>query len=72
MDTVLENETLEIFKAEITALIQQDSKYISLSPDQLESIVKAFDFTLKNGREKVRAQMLYDLVQEKAQEKGGN
>ncbi len=65
MDTILENETLEIFKAEITALIQQDSKYISLSPDQLESIVKAFDFTLKNGREKVRAQMLYDLVQEK-------
>ena len=72
MDTVLENETLEIFKAEIAALIQQDSKYISLSPDQLESIVKAFDFTLKNGREKVRAQMLYDLVQEKAQEKGDN
>ncbi len=68
MDTILENETLEIFKAEIAALIQQDSKYISLSPDQLESIVKAFDFTLKNGREKVRAQMLYDLVQEK----GGN
>ena len=65
MDTILENETLEIFKAEIAALIQQDSKYISLSPDQLESIVKAFDFTLKNGREKVRAQMLYDLVQEK-------
>ena len=65
MDTVLENETLEIFKAEISALIQQDSKYISLSPDQLDAIVKAFDFTLKNGREKVRAQMLYDLVQEK-------
>ncbi|MXV78062.1 hypothetical protein F4X73_00395 [Candidatus Poribacteria bacterium] len=65
MDTVLENETLEIFKAEIVALIQQDSKYISISPDQLDAIVKAFDFTLKNGREKVRAQMLYDLVQEK-------
>ena len=65
MDTVLENETLEIFKEEIVALIQQDSKYISISPDQLDAIVKAFDFTLKNGREKVRAQMLYDLVQEK-------
>lgn len=65
MDTVLENETLDIFKAEIEALLQQDSKYISISPDQLEAIVKAFDFTLKNGREKVRAQMLYDLVQEK-------
>lgn len=65
MDTVLENETLEIFKAEIVALIQQDSKYIAISPDQLDAIVKAFDFTLKNGREKVRAQMLYDLVQEK-------
>ncbi len=65
MDAVLENETLEIFKAEIVALIQQDSKYISISPDQLDAIVKAFDFTLKNGREKVRAQMLYDLVQEK-------
>lgn len=65
MDTVLENETLEVFKSEIAALIQQDSKYISISPDQLEAIVKAFDFTLTNGREKVRAQMLYDLVQEK-------
>lgn len=65
MDTVLENETLEIFKAEVSALIQQDSKYIAISPDQLDAIVKAFDFTLKNGREKVRAQMLYDLVQEK-------
>lgn len=65
MDTVLENETLDIFKAEISALIQQDSKYIAISPDQLEAIVKAFDFTLKNGREKVRVQMLYDLVQEK-------
>lgn len=65
MDTILENETLEIFKAEITTLIQQDSKYISISPDRLDAIVKAFDFTLKNGREKVRAQMLYDLVQEK-------
>ena len=65
MDTVLENETLEIFKAEIETLIQQDSKYITISPDQLDAIVKAFDFTLKNGREKVRAQMLYDLVQEK-------
>lgn len=65
MDTVLENETREIFKAEIEALIQQDSKYISISPDQLEAIFKAFDFTLTNGREKVRAQMLYDLVQEK-------
>ena len=65
MNTILENEALEIFKAEIEAIIQQDSKYISIHPDQLDAIVKAFDFTLKNGREKVRAQMLYDLVQEK-------
>ena len=65
MDKVLENDTREIFKSEIEAIIQQDSKYISISPDQLEAIVQAFEFTLTNGREKVRAQMLYDLVQEK-------
>lgn len=65
MNTVLENETLEIYKAEIEALLQQDSKYISLGPDELEAIVNAFEFTLTNGREKVRAQMLYDLIQEK-------
>ncbi len=65
MDKVLENDTREIFKSEIEAIIQQDSKYISISPDQLEAIVHAFEFTLTNGREKVRAQMLYDLVQEK-------
>ncbi len=65
MDPVLDNETREIYKAEIQALIQHDPKYISLSPDELDAIVKAFDFTLRNGREKVRAQMLYDLIQEK-------
>lgn len=65
MDTVLDNETREIYKAEIEAIIQHDSKYITLSPDELEAIVKAFEFTLKNGREKVRAQMIYDLIQEK-------
>lgn len=65
MDTVLENETRDIFKEEIEALIQQDSKYISIGPDQIEAIVSAFEFTLTNGREKVRAQMLYDLVENK-------
>ncbi len=65
MDTVLINETQEIYKAEIEAIIQHDPKYITLSPDELEAIVNAFEFTLTNGREKVRAQMIYDLIQEK-------
>ena len=65
MDTVLDKETREIYKEEIEVLIQHDPKYITLGPDELEAIVKAFDFTLTNGRDKVRAQMLYDLVQEK-------
>ncbi|MCY4404319.1 MAG: hypothetical protein OXD54_17275 [Candidatus Poribacteria bacterium] len=65
METVLDDETREIYKTEIEALIQRDEKYISISPDELDAIVEAFDFTLKNGREKVRAQMLYDLIQVK-------
>ena len=65
MDTVLDNETREIYKVEIEAIIQHDSKYITLGPDELEAIVNAFEFTLANGREKVRAQMIYDLIQEK-------
>ena len=66
MDTVLDTETREIYKAEIEALIQENPKYITLTPDELDAIVQAFDFTLRNGQEKVRAQMLYDLVQGKS------
>ena len=62
MDTVLDDETREIYRAEIETLIQHEEKYITVSPDELDAIVEAFDFTLKNGREKVRAQMLYDRV----------
>ena len=58
MDTILENETREIYKAEIITHIQQDEKYITLGPEELDA----------NGREKVRAQMLYDLIQEKRDE----
>lgn len=65
MDISLENETLNIYREEIEALIQRDEKYRTLELAELESIVRAFEFTLKNGREKVRAQMLYDLLHEK-------
>ncbi len=65
MDISLENETLNIYRKEIEALIQRDEKYRDLGPDALEAIVSAFEFTLTNGREKVRAQMLYDLIHEK-------
>ena len=65
MDISLENETLNIYRKEIEALIQRDEKYRDLGPDALEAIVSAFEFTLTNGREKVRAQMLYDLIREK-------
>lgn len=65
MNTVLDKETREIYEKEIKSLIQNDPKYITLGPDELESIVKAFAFTLTNGRDKVRAQMLYDLIKEK-------
>ena len=65
MDISVENETLNIYRREIEALIQHDEKYKTLGPAELEAIVRAFEFTLKNGREKVRAQMLYDLIHEK-------
>ena len=65
MDTSLENETLNIYRKEIEALLQRDEKYRALGPAELEAIVQAFEFTLTNGREKVRAQMLYDLIHEK-------
>ena len=65
MDSSLENETLNIYRKEIEALIQRDEKYRDLGTDALEAIVGAFEFTLKNGREQVRAQMLYDLIHEK-------
>lgn len=65
MDISLQNETLNIYRREIEALIQRDEKYKTLGPAELEAIVRAFEFTLKNGREKVRAQMLYDLIHEK-------
>ena len=63
MDNVIEKETREIFKAEIEALIEKDSKYISLGPDEIEAILKAFDFTLTQGKKNVRTQMLYDEIQ---------
>ena len=65
MDISLENETQHIYRKEIEALIQQEEKYRTLGPAELETIVRAFELTLTNGREKVRAQMLYDLIHQK-------
>ena len=65
MDISLENETLNIYRKEIETLLQRDEKYKDLGHAELEAIMQAFEFTLKNGREKVRAQMLYDLIHEK-------
>ena len=65
MDISLEKETLNIYREEIEALIQRDEKYRTLGTAELEAIVRAFEFTLTNGREKVRAQMLYELIHEK-------
>lgn len=65
MDISLENETLNIYRREIETLIQRDEKYKDLGQAELQAILRAFEFTLTNGREQVRAQMLYDLVHEK-------
>ena len=65
MDISLEKETLNIYREELEALIQRDEKYRTLGIDELEAIVGAFELTLTNGREKVRAQMLYDLIHKK-------
>ena len=65
MDISLEKETLNIYREEIEALIQRDEKYRTLGTAELEAIVRAFELTLTNGREKVRAQMLYELIHEK-------
>ena len=68
MDISLENETLDIYRKEIETLLQRDEKYKTLGPAELEAIVRAFEFTLASGSEKVRAQMLYDLIHEKRDE----
>ena len=65
MDISLENETLHVYRKEIETLIQRDEKYRDLGPDEIEAIVRAFEFTLINGRKQVRAQMLYDRIHEK-------
>ena len=65
MDISLENETQHIYRKEIEALIQREEKYRTLGPTELEAIVRVFELTLTNGREKVRAQMLYDLIHQK-------
>lgn len=65
MDISLENETQDIYRREIETLIRRDEKYRDLGPAELEAIVRAFELTLTNGREKVRAQMLYDLIHQK-------
>ena len=65
MDISLEKETLNIYREEIETLIQRDEKYRTLGIAELEAIVRAFELTLTNGREKVRSQMLYDLIHEK-------
>ncbi len=65
MDISLENETQHIYRKEIEALIQREEKYRGLGLAELEAIVRAFELTLTNGREKVRAQMLYDLIHQK-------
>ena len=65
MDISLENETQYIYKKEIEALIQQDKKYKDLGPAEIEAIMRAFELTLTNGRERVRADMLYDLIHRK-------
>lgn len=64
MDTPLENETLNIYKTEVDALLQQKEKYQTLGPAEFDAVVRAFEFTLANGRGKVRAQMLYDMLHE--------
>ncbi|MCG9128357.1 hypothetical protein JT359_12215 [Candidatus Poribacteria bacterium] len=68
MDNVIDKETREIFKAEIEALIEKDSKFISLGPDEIKAIVETFDFTLRSGKKNVRAQMLYDSFQKNRRE----
>ena len=65
MDISVENETQHIYRREIEALIQREEKYKDLGPAELQAIVDAFELTLTNGCEKVRAQMLYDLIHQK-------
>ena len=64
MDTTLENKTLDIYRTEIKTLIQQNEKYQSLGPEEYNAIVRAFEFIYENGKEKVRAQMLHDMIDE--------
>lgn len=52
MDISLENETLNIYREEIEALLRREEKYRTLGPAELEAIVNAFEFTLKKRTRK--------------------
>lgn len=64
MATSLKDETLKIYKTEIEALVQQNEKYQRLGPAEYDAIIRAFKFIYENGKEKVRAQMLHDMIDE--------
>ncbi len=63
MDTSLENETFNIYRREIEKLLQQEPKYKTLGVPELDKIAHAFKFTLE--QDKVRVQMLYELIGDK-------
>ncbi len=67
MDTPLENETLNIYRREIENLSLREPKYKTLGTPEIQTIVHAFELTLTHGKDKVRAQMLYDLIHNKRQ-----
>jgi len=65
-DISLEKETRKIYREQIDDLIQKDDKFKDLGPVELEAVVKAFEFLMEQGVEKVRAQMLYEMIDKDA------
>lgn len=61
-DISLEEETLKIYRDEVEKLIQNDPKYNNLGSDELEAVIKAFEYIMQHGKKNVRAEMLYEMV----------
>ena len=61
----LEEQAIEIYEDEIKNLAVENPKFNELTSEHCKVISEAFEYTMKHGKKKIRAQMLYDLFTEK-------
>lgn len=69
MASTLENELVEIYEQEVEKLALSESKYQSvLGSSEIAAVVRAFRFALEHSVDKVTAQMLYDMIDDRGGE----